>query len=283
MRVTKMDTRRVIFTIIQPDNGDSLSSRIFDRIITLLILASVVMVFAVTLNIPPAWQSCFKVFEGFVSIVFTLEYLLRLWTSDLLYSRLSRRAALLRYAFSPIAIIDLLAFLPFWLPMVLPGSLLGIRILRLVRLFRIFKLNRYCDAMASIAAVIHDKRRELLGSTFFVFLLMLISSLLMYTVEHEAQPDVFKNAFSGLWWAVATLTTVGYGDIYPVTGTGRLIGAFIALSGVAFVAVPTGIVSSGMMERISGKETLPEEEDEQLAFCPHCGKRLHGSNCPKGK
>ena len=133
--------------------------------------------------------------------------------------------------------------------------------MRLVRLLRIFKLNRYFDAIKSLGEVIVLKKRELLGSLFFVSILMLISSLLMYSAEHEAQPEVFRNAFSGLWWAVATLTTVGYGDIYPVTALGRLLGAFIAFSGLAAVAIPTGIISSGLMEALSrGREAKARAE-----------------------
>ena len=174
-----------------------------------------------------------------------------------------------RYVMSVMAIVDLIAILPFWLPMLLPGTMLGLRALRLVRLLRIFKLNRYFDAMKSLGAVIVLKKRELLGSLFFVAILMLISSLLMYSAEHDVQPDVFRNAFSGLWWAVATLTTVGYGDIYPVTALGRLVGALIAFSGLAAVAIPTGIISSGLMESMSREKdeagtSKQESEDAKI-------------------
>ena len=103
--------------------------------------------------------------------------------------------------------------------------------------------------------------------------MMMVASLVIYSVEHEAQPDVFRNAFSGMWWAVATLTTVGYGDIYPVTVIGRIFGAVIALLGIGMVAIPTGIISSGLMERISGDKAEQEQED-QFNYCPHCGKRI---------
>ena len=99
---------------------------------------------------------------------------------------------------------------------------------------------------------------------------------MIYTVEHEAQPEAFKNAFSGLWWAVATLTTVGYGDIYPVTAIGRVFGAIIALLGIGMVAIPTGIISSGLIEHMNHKEAekAKANEDVQYEFCPHCGKRI---------
>ncbi|MCQ2368747.1 MAG: ion transporter [Kiritimatiellae bacterium] len=227
-----------------------------DWFITTLILLSVIIVFAVTFDLPPSLRRVCVVGEVFASLVFTIEYIVRLWKAE----------KKLRYVFSPMAIIDLVAILPFYLPMFLPGSLLGIRALRLVRLLRILKLNRYFDALGVLGSVIASKRRELLGSLFFVFLMMLISSLLMYSAEHDAQPEVFKNAASGLWWAVATLTTVGYGDIYPVTNLGRLLGAFIAFSGIAAVAIPTGIITAGLTERIDRSRQAEKDasQDEIL-------------------
>ena len=246
-----MDVRRRIYEIVQPDDGHSMLSRLFDWLITALIMASVVIVFASTFNLPRRSLEVLSYAEGIASVVFTIEYVLRILTADFLFPKSGKFRAGIKYVFSPMAIVDLVAILPFWLPMFFPGTMLGLRALRLVRLLRIFKLNRYFDAMKSLSEVIALKRRELLGSMFFVCILMLISSLLMYSAEHEVQPDVFRNAFSGLWWAVATLTTVGYGDIYPVTPIGRLVGAFIAFSGLAAVAIPTGIISSGLTERIS--------------------------------
>ena len=256
-----MSIRRRVFDIIQPDDGTSLLSRIFDWMITGLILASVIIVFAATFNLPKGVLRALLLIEGVASVVFTIEYALRILTADFLYPESGTIKARVKYVFSPMALVDLVAILPFWLPMLLPGTMLGLRALRLVRLLRIFKLNRYFDAIKSLGEVIVLKKRELLGSLFFVSILMLISSLLMYSAEHEAQPDVFRNAFSGLWWAVATLTTVGYGDIYPVTALGRLLGAFIAFSGLAAVAIPTGIISSGLMEALSrGREAKARAE-----------------------
>lgn len=252
--------KRRIFEIIQPDRGNSLLSRVFDWFITALILISVVCVFAVTFDLPKGVLSALETVEAVASIVFTVEYLLRLWTANLLYDKLPPLRARGRYVFSTMAVIDLVSILPFWLPMFVPMSMLGLRALRLVRLLRILKLNRYFDALKTIGGVIADKKRELVGSLFFVILLMLVSSLLMYSTEHDAQPEVFRNAFSGLWWAVATLTTVGYGDIYPVTVLGRLLGAFIAFSGIAALAIPTGIITAGLTERIGHERT---EEDVQ--------------------
>ena len=263
-----------VFEVIEPDKGASRLSGVFDWFITTLILASVVSVFVVTFDIPDWLNSFLSKFEVAAVAIFTVEYLLRIWTADLLYKDRTPFMARLKYVVSAMAIVDLVAILPFYLPMFLPTSVLGMRALRLVRLFRILKLNRYSDAMASIGRVIKEKQRELCGSFFFVALLMVISSLLMYAIEHDAQPQVFKNAFSGLWWAVATLTTVGYGDIYPVTVMGRIIGAFIAILGIAAVAIPTGIISSGLIESMSrGKDECAgseKESKEQQHECNAC-------------
>lgn len=246
-----MSIRRKIFEIIQPDDGTSYLSRLFDQVIAALIFASVIIVFAATFDLPSRVLWILAVLEGVASFVFTIEYVLRIVTADFLYPKSGAIMSRIKYVMSAMAIIDLVSILPFLLPMFLPGTMLGLRAFRLVRLFRIFKLNRYFDAMKSLGDVIVLKKRELICSTSFIAIMMLISSLLMYSAEHGAQPDVFRNAFSGLWWAVATLTTVGYGDIYPVTMLGRFIGALIAFAGLAAVAVPTGIISSGLMESMS--------------------------------
>lgn len=260
-----MTIRRRIFEIIQPGDGASPLCRIFDRLITALIFASVVIVFAGTFELSPYTRCILFTLESVASIIFTVEYVLRIVTADYLHLESGPVVSRLKYIASPMAIVDLLAILPFWLPMLLPGTMLSIRALRLVRLLRILKLNRYFDAMKVLGEVIVTKKRELLGSFFFVAILMLISSLLMYSAEHDAQPEVFCNAFSGLWWAVATLTTVGYGDIYPVTGLGRMVGAFIAFSGLAAVAVPTGIITSGLSERISRESDSTAAELKRIS------------------
>jgi len=240
--------RKTIFKIIQPAESGNFGSRMFDLFITALVLLSVISVFATTFDLPGGWLECLRIIEAVISIVFTIEYVLRLFTADLLYPDIRPWRAAIRHVCSGLAIIDLLAILPFYLPMFLPCNLLAIRVFRLLRLMRVFKLNRYFESLSAIGEVLHAKSRELFGAMFIVMLMLVLSSLAIYEVEHDAQPGVFKNAFSGLWWAVATLTTVGYGDIYPVTVLGRVFGAIIALLGVGLVAIPTGIISSGLIE-----------------------------------
>ena len=235
----------------------------------LLILASVLSVFAETFALSDFTFARLERIEIVISIIFSVEYALRVWTADLLHPELPSWQARMRFVRSGMALVDLVSILPFWLPMLLPAHLLGLRAIRLVRLLRILKLNRYMEAIAAIGSVFRQKSRELVASCIFICLLMLLSSLLMYHAEHDAQPDQFTNAFAGLWWAVATLTTVGYGDIYPVTALGRLLGAVIAILGIGMVAIPTGILSSGFVEYFSraAKPAPPTR-------CPHCGKEL---------
>jgi len=169
------------------------------------------------------------------------------------------------------AIIDLLAILPFYLPMILPFNLLGLRTVRLLRLLRIFKFHRYSEAVASIGFVLKRKIFSITAALFMVLILLVIASLLIYYVEHDAQPTAFQNAFSGLWWAVATLTTVGYGDIYPITVIGKILGTVIAFLGIGMVAIPTGILSSGFIEYLDrskrkGRAASKPQEEEKTSI-----------------
>lgn len=143
--------------------------------------------------------------------------------------------------------------------------------LRIIRLFRIFKINRYTDAFTSITKVLINKKNELLSSIFVVLLLMIVASVLMYSIENRVQPEVFRNAFDALWWALATLTTVGYGDIYPITVIGKILSAIIAILGIGLVAVPTGIISAGFMESL---EKNKDSNDTEIKYCPYCGKEI---------
>lgn len=130
------------------------------------------------------------------------------------------------------------------------------RMLRVTRIFHLFRLNAKYDSFNIITTVLYEKRNQIISSVFIVFILMLASSLCMYSVEHEAQPTVFRNAFSGIWWSMSTLLTVGYGDIYPVTTLGRIMAICIAYLGVGAVAIPTGIISAGFVEQYQRKSGI---------------------------
>ena len=238
--------RERIFEIIQIASGTDTASRTFDRIIIILILLSIVITTAQTFPLPDSVAQLLHVLDFFCTIAFTLEYALRLWTADLLYP--GARIPWLKFVFSPAAIIDLLSFLPFYLAGFVPAGMVVFRLIRVARILRLFRINRFLDPVAAILTVLQRKASLLVASFFLVFVLMFSSSLLMYYAEHDAQPEVFENAFSGLWWAVSTLSTTGYGDIYPVTFLGRLMAIIITLLGMCLVAIPTGIITAGFME-----------------------------------
>ena len=211
-------------------------------------------------------------FEIFSVIIFTVEYILRFWTTDLEYDNGSPFINKIKFVFSFYGLIDLFAILPFYLPLIFPFDLRVIRILRLFRLLRIFKLGRLSKSMKLIANVLKDTKSELFITFFVAFILLVLSSTLMYYFENDAQPDKFDNIGDALWWAVATLTTVGYGDVYPITGIGKLLSAIIALIGIGFVALPTGILSSAFIERI--QEEKEKRKDVGIVKCPKCGFQI---------
>lgn len=198
---------------------------------------------------------------------FCVDYMLRIWTAKYLYQNLSEPRAIRKYALSFTGIIDLLSFLPYYLPVFLPAGAIAFRLLRIARIFRLFRINAYYDSLNVITEVITGKKQQLLSSVFIILVLMSASSLCMYSLEHQAQPDVFKNAFSGIWWAASTLLTVGYGDIYPVTALGKMFGIFIAFLGVGMVAIPTGIISAGFVDQYSRIKRMNEYgREEEIHF-----------------
>lgn len=196
-----------------------------------------------------------------------------IFTGDYAYNagRALAKGRLRAYCLSFGGIIDLLAILPFFLPRLIPMDLRAVRILRLARLVRLLKLKQYHRPMSLIATVLREKSNELKITMLATFLLLLFASVVMFYVEGDDQPEAFPNIPATLWWAVATLTTVGYGDIYPITGLGRLISGIIALLGIGVVALPTGILSSAFMEKLA-------KEDRQDNVCPHCGGPPRGAN-----
>jgi voltage-gated potassium channel len=259
--------RLLIYKVIRDDDENDLLSTVVDSIIIFFILINVFIIILDTFdNIRPYIEKYYKYIEIVSLIIFTLEYCLRVWTSVYIYPELKPRQARIKYIFSIKALIDLVSLLPFYF-LLININIKILRILRLVRIFSILKMNRYSKAISTVGQVIKNKATQLLSAFFVVILLIIFSSVLMYFIEHDAQPGVFDNAFSGLWWAIATLTTVGYGDIYPITIFGKILGTFIAMLGIGLVALPTGIISAGFVEQINNT-------NKDKNYCPYCGKKL---------
>lgn len=191
---------------------------------------------------------------------------LRIYTAKCLYPDQPQLLAAVKYMLSFSGIIDLLSFFPYYLPVFFPAGTAAFRMFRVVRILRLFRINAYYDSLNVITEVIARKRQQLVSSVFIILVLMLASSLCMYSLENKAQPEVFKNAFSGIWWAASTLLTVGYGDIYPITPLGKAMGIVIAFLGVGIVAIPTGIISAGFVEQYSRLQKIGNNMEEDVHF-----------------
>ena len=239
--------KRRVFDIIQIGNREDIPSRIFDVCLVVVILLNILTMFLETFEELASWRGVFETVELMTVILFCVEYILRIWTAEYLYPGENRVRAIWRFLWSYDGIIDLLTILPFFF---LSGFVV-FRMLRVVRIFHLFRINNRYDSFNVIKTVLYEKRNQIASSVFIILTLMLASSLFMYSVEHEAQPENFRNALSGIWWSVSTMLTVGYGDIYPVTTLGRAMAIVITFLGVGVVAIPTGIISAGFVEQYS--------------------------------
>lgn len=249
-----------LFSIIQIGDKSNRISRMFDFFITVTIFANILVTFLQTFSQLAAFASIFKATEVVTTAIFCVEYILRIWTAEYLYPERSRARARLRFLVSFDGIVDLLTIIPVFF---LSGFVI-FRMLRVARIFHLFRLNARYDSFNVITTVLYEKRNQIISSVFIVLILMLASSLCMYSVEHEAQPAVFRNAFSGIWWSMSTLLTVGYGDIYPITTLGRVMAICIAYLGVGAVAIPTGIISAGFVEQYQRKSNISSLKDEDI-------------------
>ena len=244
--------RRHLFRIVSIGVNEDLPSRAYDMISVGAIIANLAASICLTYDsLVSRCGSILLAVEAVTVFFFAVDYVLRLLTAGCLYTNCSEKKAVRKYVFSVPGLIDLLSFLPYYLPFFFPAGMSAFRMFRIIRIFRLFRINAYYDSLNVITEVLSSKKQQLLSSVFIILVLMLASSLCMYSVEHDAQPDVFSNAFSGIWWSASTLLTVGYGDIYPVTTMGKLLGTIIAFLGVGMVAIPTGIISAGFVEQYS--------------------------------
>ena len=256
--------KKKVFNIIQIGDKSNRLSQLFDIFIAIVICANILVTFLQTFDELAILFPVFHLIEVITILIFCVEYILRIWTADYLYPDKSEFRSRLRFLISFDGIIDLLTILPFFF---LSGMVI-FRMLRVARIFHLFRLNARYDSFNVITTVLYEKRNQIISSVFIVLILMLASSLCMYSVEHDSQPEVFRNAFSGIWWSMSTLLTVGYGDIYPITTLGRIMAICIAYLGVGAVAIPTGIISAGFVEqyqRKSGLSNIKQTDIREIA------------------
>jgi voltage-gated potassium channel len=258
--------RRRVFQIVERASPGDATSRWFDRFIVTLILVNIAMFIVETVE---PWRQVapglFYWFEAVSVAVFTIEYLARLWSCVEQPGFRAPVTGRMRFALRPLLLIDLLAILPFYLPFV-GVDLRTLRILRIVRIVRLAKLGRYSQSVRLIGEVLVEKRHELLATLSLMFIMLLLSSSALYFAEREAQPESFASIPQAMWWAIATLTTVGYGDVYPVTPLGRVAGGLSAIVGVGLFALPTAVLGAGFLEAL-GRARGGHR-------CPHCGRDL---------
>ncbi|MEQ1661496.1 MAG: ion transporter [Thiobacillus sp.] len=235
-----------------------------------LILLNVLAVMAESMaEIKSSYGNWLIWFEAISVAVFVMEYMLRIWSSTVnpLYSH--RVTGRIRFVLTPMALIDLLAVLPsvlFWAGV----DLRFLRVVRMARLIRLGKLGRYSNALQFMWLAVRSRRDELVMALMLMVLILVLASSLMYMAENERQPEAFSSIPATMWWGIMTLTTVGYGDVYPVTALGKLTAAVIAVVGIGLFALPAGIVGSAFIE-LRGREMAKHQE-----ACPHCGKPLIG-------
>lgn len=260
--------KSIIYEILETSESSNLYSLADDVVITGLILINVAAFIASTSPaLSPEYTSLLANIEIFSSFVFTIEYILRLWVSTV-DSRYSHPLwGRLRYALTPLSLIDLIAILPFYFLLLFP-SFNFVNLIRVLRLLRLLKMSRYSESVRTLGAVLYAKKEELIATAFAVFILLIFASSIMYFVEYEAHPKAFGSIPDAMWWGVVTLTTVGYGDIYPITPLGKLLGAMLAFLGIGIFALPAGIIAAGFSEELQKRKQEKRAKIlEELANC----------------
>lgn len=284
--------RKRVFRMVSVGIIDEPLNKFYDIFSTAALLVNLAAASANTFNsMSDRYGSFLSDVEAVTVAFFAVDYVLRVYTAPELYPGASEAKAIRKYVLSMSGIIDILSFLPYYLPWFFPSGATAFRMFRVARIMRLFRINAYYDSLNVITEVIISKKQQLLSSVFIIIVMMLASSLCMYSLENQAQPDVFSNAFSGIWWATSTLLTIGYGDIYPVTTGGKIMAAIISFLGVGMVAIPTGIISAGFVEQYSRLKKLGERSiQENIRFIRlrieesdgWAGKKIQDLGLPKG-
>ncbi len=260
--------QRKTYVLLHPELGHSKWDKLINGLIITLILLNVVAVMLETVpSIHDPYSHFFRYFDIFSVTIFSIEYILRVWScvqeskyQHPVYGRL-------RYMLSMSALVDLLAILPFYLHVAIGLDLRILRILRLARFLRLFRLTSYMKATKIVVNVYRSRKKELVLSLVLALFLIIISSSLVYFAEHPVQPQVFSSIPKTIWWSVITLTTVGYGDMIPITQMGRFLTGSLLLIGVAIFALPAGIITAGFLEE-------SRKSSRHRINCPHCGTQL---------
>ena len=261
-----MSLRKRLYEILDVAKPSDNLSKGFDIFIIALIGLNVIALILESVKSIKAFSPrLFSIFEYVSVLIFSVEYIGRIWccVENPAYKNAIRGRV--RFAVTLLAIINFLAILPFYLPFT-GLDLRFLRVVRIMRIFRIAKLGRYSQSIQILQRVFKQRKEQLISAVFILLLLLVIASSVLYFAEHRVQPKKFSSIPAAMWWAVATLTTVGYGDIYPVTHLGKLMASIIAVLGIGMFALPTGILGAGFIEEI--------EPQKKTIRCPHCGEEI---------
>jgi voltage-gated potassium channel len=265
-----MTLRRRLYLILSPDEKGGTIEKVFELVLITTIILNILLIVLdsiPSLHVP--YAALFSGFETFSLVFFTIEYIARVYSIVENPKYTHPIHGRLKYIRRPIAIVDLLAILPFYFRF-LTIDLRFLRIFRLMALFRMFKIARYLHALTIFQRVLRDRKEQLVLSFIFILFILIVISFVMFYVENAAQPDKFSSIPETMWWGVATLTTVGYGDVVPITSLGKFLGGVFAIAGVGLLALPAGILSSGFFEMLYVKGA----DLKSTKVCPHCGKEI---------
>ena len=256
--MTKIKLRRRLWEILEKGSPNDKTSFYTDIFLISLIILNIIAVLLETVDsIYNSYVLEFLIFERFSTIVFLIEYILRIWVCIEEKIKENKLFTRLKYAATWPAIIDLLAVLSGLLPMIFEVDL---RILRALRMLRLLKFSRYFKVMNLLLGVLKEEKQSFLAAMFLLTIAMLIASTGIYMFEKDAQPDKFGSIPEAMWWAIATLTTIGYGDVTPITSVGKFFGAIIAIIGIGVVALPSGILASGFTDQLKRRQSKYENE-----------------------
>jgi voltage-gated potassium channel len=254
-----------VYNILEMTDSKDFLSRAFSLFIVTLISLNVICIVLESISeLDLLYRTQFFTIEIVSTVIFALEYSLRLWSC--VESETENKAPLksrIKYVLSPLAIVDLLAFLPSILQLIFPG--IDLRFLRVLRLLRVFKLTRYFTSFELLLNVLYEERKNLAGIFFLLLVILTLAASALYLVERDIQQDKFGSIPQAMWWAIAALTTVGYGDVYPLSAAGKILGSLVTIVGIGMVALPSGILASAFSEQMRRKrESLQLAIDDAL-------------------
>lgn len=260
-----LSIRKMLWTIVEP-TGTNRLNKLFGFLILGLICLNVIEIITISVdNIRHQYGNLLLGFEFFSVIIFTIEYVIRVWTCVEMPSYQRPIWGRLKFMMTPLVLLDLLAILPFYLAF-FNHNVIFLRTFRLLRLLYIAKLYRYHHSFQLILRIFKNKKEELLVTLIFMIILLIVLSCLIFYIEYPVQPQNFPDIPTTMWWGIVTLTTVGYGDVFPITGLGKLLTSIIVLIGIGTFALPAAILSTGFLEEM--------EKQHHKKYCPHCGKPL---------